>query len=144
MQTWARAWLVEAPVHHGAIMLYCSRSAVPTWAPLPVGFTEGVPVEVVITLPETRRGGGIGTVERGEDVHTVSIDGVERVVEPLDQYALGRPSGSRDRLAPVSQLLAERREGRAVAASRRASGGASSRSPFPCRHTEIETQALGR
>ena len=51
---------------------------------------EGVRAGVVITLPDTRGSGGTGTVRRGDDVEEVSIAGAERVVELLEQYAVGR------------------------------------------------------
>lgn len=48
---------------------------------------DGVQAAVVITLPDTRGSGGIGTVQRGEVVQEVSIAGAERVVELIEQYA---------------------------------------------------------
>lgn len=47
----------------------------------------GVQADVVITLPDTRGSGGIGTVRRADVVHDVSIGGAERVVELLEEYA---------------------------------------------------------
>ncbi len=47
---------------------------------------EGVQADVVITLPDTRGSGGIGTVTSGEVIHQVSIEGAERVVELLREY----------------------------------------------------------
>lgn len=47
---------------------------------------EGVRADVVITLPDTRGSGGVGTITRGEVVSDVGIGGAERVVELLEQY----------------------------------------------------------
>jgi hypothetical protein len=41
---------------------------------------------VVITLPDTRGGSGIGTIRSGEVVQEVDITGADRVVE-FDQYS---------------------------------------------------------
>jgi hypothetical protein len=48
---------------------------------------DGVEAAVVITLPDTRGSGGMGTVQRGEVVQEVSIADAERVVELIEQYA---------------------------------------------------------
>ena len=48
---------------------------------------DGVRADVVITLPDTRGSGGIGTVTNGEVVEDVSIARAERVVELLEQYS---------------------------------------------------------
>ena len=50
---------------------------------LPAGVYAGV----VITLPDTRGSAGTGTVRQGAVVDEVTIDGAERVVELLAQYA---------------------------------------------------------
>ena len=47
---------------------------------------EGVQADVVITLPDTRGSGGLGSVRSGQVVQEVSIPGAERVVELLEQY----------------------------------------------------------
>lgn len=52
---------------------------------------EGVRADVVITLPDTRGSGGIGTVRIGQVVHDVGIRGADRVVELLEQYVPRRP-----------------------------------------------------
>ena len=52
----------------------------------------GVRAQVVITVPDTRGSGGMGTVRSGEVVvHDVELDGAERVVELLEQYLPRRP-----------------------------------------------------
>ena len=48
---------------------------------------DGVQADVVITLPDTRGSGGIGTITRGEVTSDVGIGGAERVVELIEQYA---------------------------------------------------------
>jgi hypothetical protein len=47
----------------------------------------GVVADVVITLPDTRGSGGIGSVRRGTIIDEVRIPRAERVVELLDQYS---------------------------------------------------------
>ncbi len=47
---------------------------------------DNVRAGVVITLPDTRGSAGIGTVTAGDAVLGVRIDGVEQVVELLQQY----------------------------------------------------------
>jgi hypothetical protein len=49
---------------------------------LPVGVRAGV----VITLPDTRGSGGTGTLQCGDLVQPVDIDGAHRVVELLDEH----------------------------------------------------------
>jgi hypothetical protein len=54
-----------------------------------------VHADVVITLPDTRGSGGMGTVRRGGVVQDVSILGAERIVELLEKYApTDRPPSS--------------------------------------------------
>lgn len=53
---------------------------------------HGVRADVVITLPDTRGSGGIGTVRSGDVTRDVGIGGAERVVELLEQYAPRRVS----------------------------------------------------
>jgi len=46
--------------------------------------TARVRAGVVITLPDTRGSGGMGTVRRGEVTHEVNIRGAESVIALLD------------------------------------------------------------
>lgn len=47
---------------------------------------EGAWADVVITLPDTRGGAGVGTVRSGGVVREVSIGRADGVVELLDEY----------------------------------------------------------
>jgi hypothetical protein len=46
----------------------------------------GARADVVITLPDTRGGGGTATIRSGDVVREVSIRGAGRVVDLLEQY----------------------------------------------------------
>ncbi len=52
---------------------------------------RSVRADVVITLPDTRGSGGIGTVTSGEAVYLVTIGGGERVIELLEQFSPRHP-----------------------------------------------------
>lgn len=54
---------------------------------LPAGVRAGV----VITLPDTRGSGGMGSLRRGSDVEAVHIGDARHVVELLDRYVPQRP-----------------------------------------------------
>jgi len=47
----------------------------------------GVRADVVITLPDTRGSGGIGTVLSGDLMDEVTIGGAERIMELIEQYS---------------------------------------------------------
>ena len=73
---------------------------------------DGIRTRAIIMLPDTRGGAGTGTVTSGQVVHEVSIDGAERVIELLEQYApcpagplrSGPVPGGRARMWKSSQM----------------------------------------
>lgn len=59
---------------------------------------DDVRSEIVITLPDSRGSAGTGTIRCAEGLREVQIQGLEQVIDLLDEYAprstasLGRPS----------------------------------------------------
>lgn len=52
-----------------------------------VDLPDDVWSDVVITLPDTRGSAGTGTVRNAQGLHEVEIDGLDRVMDLLDEYA---------------------------------------------------------
>lgn len=48
---------------------------------------DDVHSDVVITLPDTRGSAGTGTVRNAQGLHEVEIEGLEQVINLLDEYA---------------------------------------------------------
>ena len=61
---------------------------------------DGVHADVVITLPDTRGGAGVGTVRSGGVVHEVSISEAERLLELIEQH-VPSPAGPQSMKIPL-------------------------------------------
>jgi len=47
---------------------------------------DGIRADVIITLPDSFGSGGPGSVRDADGVHTMQIDGAERVIDLLDEF----------------------------------------------------------